>query len=195
MFTGIVEVLGIVNEISNYTYTFEVKTGYLADVNIGDSIAVNGTCLTVTYLDKSSNLFKVDTTPETLKCTSLGSLGKGSKVNLEKALMATSRMGGHFVQGHVDCTVEILKKFKEENSIWFQFSVDKLRSKYIIEKGFVCLDGVSLTACNVQKDNFSIMMIPHTAENTALFEKKVGDKVNLEVDMLSKMVERHKLFQ
>eukprot|EP00835_Amoeboradix_gromovi_P001427 NODE_64_length_24072_cov_0.332541.p8 type:complete len:194 gc:universal NODE_64_length_24072_cov_0.332541:10174-9593(-) len=193
MFTGLVDFLGIVVEIERFSYTIAATNEYLEDVKIGDSIAVNGTCLTV--VEKQNEKFKINTTPETMKCTCLGSLKVNDKVNLEKSVLPTTRMGGHFVQGHVDCTVEIINKEIEENSIWYKFRVDTQKSKYIIEKGFVCLDGVSLTACRVGINEFSIMMIPHTQENVALYYKNVGEIVNLEVDMLSKMVERHHLFK
>ena len=193
MFTGLVECMGTISEIKDFTFTIRTPGEYLNDAKIGDSIAVNGTCLTVVHLNQHS--FKIDTTPETLKCTCLGSLRLNDHVNLEKALLPSTRMGGHFVQGHVDCTVTIINKSKDENSIWYTFSIDESKSKYVIEKGFVCLDGISLTACRVERNQFSIMMIPHTQASVALFYKQVGDLVNLEVDMLSKMVERHALFQ
>ena len=193
MFTGLVDCIATVKTITEFTYVIETPLDYLQDCSVGDSIAINGTCLTATSI--VFPYFSIDTTPETLKCTNLGDLKVGSKVNLEKALLPSTRMGGHFVQGHVDCTITIIERFEDKNSIWFTFKVPLQQSKYIVEKGFVCLDGISLTACSVDKDTFSIMMIPHTQENVALFYKEIGDRVNLEVDMLSKMVERHQLFK
>ena len=196
MFTGLVECMGTFNSVYDNKLTIYSPNDYLIDAKIGDSIAINGTCLTITDLCGFGNCtFSVEVTPETLKCTCLGQLKKGDKVNLERALLPSTRMGGHFVQGHVDCCVKIIKREEEGNSMWFTFKVAEEHSKYIIEKGFVCLDGISLTACRVGLSEFSIMMIPHTQENVALFAKQIGDLVNLEVDMLSKMVERHNMFK
>lgn len=146
-----------------------------------------GTCLTVTEFDKET--FKVGVAPESLRRTNLGDLKVGSKVNLERAMDSQKRFGGHMVQGHVDTTVTIVNVKPEGNSIWFTFQTDdKDIMRYIIPKGFICLDGTSLTVCDVDDNEktFSIMMIAHTQEHVIMPLKSVGDRVNVEVDMLAK---------
>lgn len=146
-----------------------------------------GTCLTVTEFDKET--FKVGVAPESLRRTNLGELKVGSKVNLERAMDAQKRFGGHIVQGHVDCTVTITSITPEGNSLWFKFHVpDRQLMRYIIPKGFIALDGTSLTVCDVDDDaqTFTIMMIAHTQQHVIMPLKKVGDHVNLEVDMMAK---------
>ncbi|KAI8989559.1 alpha subunit of riboflavin synthase [Pilobolus umbonatus] len=199
MFTGLIEILGVVSDIkqidttksggNGWSITLSNATDILGDCHIGDSIAVNGTCLTVTEYTKDS--FKVGVAPETLRCTNLGELKVGSKVNLERAMDSKKRFGGHMVQGHVDTTVKIASIKPEVNSIWYTLQLsqaDKDKMRYIIPKGYVCLDGTSLTVCDVNDDalTFSIMMIAHTQEHVIMPSKKVGDTVNLEVDILAK---------
>ncbi|CEG64401.1 Putative Riboflavin synthase, alpha subunit [Rhizopus microsporus] len=199
MFTGLVEHMGLVSSIqkldtsesggNGWTLTISNAAEILTDCHLGDSIAINGTCLTVTEFDKDS--FKVGVAPETLRCTNLGDLSVGSKVNLERAMDSNKRFGGHMVQGHVDTTVEIISIRPEGNSIWFTFQMkeeDKDKMRYIIPKGFICLDGTSLTVCDVDDDQrtFSIMMIAHTQTHVIMPLKKIGDRVNVEVDMLAK---------
>ncbi|KAI8981844.1 alpha subunit of riboflavin synthase [Mycotypha africana] len=199
MFTGLVEVMGTVSNIkemdttesggNGWTITISNAVEILTDCHIGDSIAINGTCLTVTEFD--SNSFKVGVAPESLRCTNLGDLKEGDKVNLERAMDSNRRFGGHMVQGHVDTTVKIIDVRPEGNSIWYTFQMDKSdkdKMRYIIPKGFICLDGTSLTVCDVDDDErtFSIMMIAHTQAHVIMTLKKVGDKVNVEVDMLAK---------
>ncbi|KAI8098143.1 alpha subunit of riboflavin synthase [Gilbertella persicaria] len=199
MFTGLVEIMGRVSSIkeqdntesggNGWTITVSDATDILTDCHIGDSIAVNGTCLTVTEFD--ADAFKVGVAPETLRCTNLGDLKEGDRVNLERAMDSKKRFGGHMVQGHVDNTVKIIDIKPEGNSIWYTFQMDeadKDKMRYIIPKGYVCLDGTSLTVCDVDdhQRTFSIMMIAHTQANVIMPSKQVGDRVNVEVDMLAK---------
>ncbi|ORZ02829.1 alpha subunit of riboflavin synthase [Syncephalastrum racemosum] len=199
MFTGLVERLGTVTSVqendqtesggNGWTLTLGDAAPILTDCHIGDSIAVNGTCLTVTEFDSDS--FKVGVAPESLRRTNLGDLKVGSKVNMERAMDAQKRFGGHMVQGHVDATVRIASITPEGNSIWFKFQVDeesKDLMRFIIPKGFITLDGTSLTVCDVDdaERTFSIMMIAHTQAHVIMPLKKLGDRVNVEVDMLAK---------
>ncbi|KAJ2786489.1 Riboflavin synthase alpha chain [Coemansia interrupta] len=201
MFTGIVECMGKVVEFapldttesggSGASLTISGAKEILGDCHLGDSIAINGTCLTVTEFSKDS--FKVGLAPETLNRTNLGQLQPGSMVNLERALAAGHRFGGHFVQGHVDTTAEIIEITPDENSIWYKLQVqDKKLMPYIIPKGFIALDGTSLTVCDVNDDEswFTIMMIAYTQTHVVMPTKKTGDLVNIEVDMLGKYVEK-----
>ncbi|ORZ30336.1 Lumazine-binding protein, partial [Catenaria anguillulae PL171] len=165
----------------------------LADCHIGDSIAINGTCLTVTEFTPST--FKVGLIPETLRKTSLGELQVGDKVNLERAMSGGTRFGGHFVQGHVDCTCTINSVTPEGESLVYEFTLPADRADlmaYIIPKGYITLDGTSLTVVDVddRRRAFSICMISHTQKCVVMPRKKVGSQVNVEVDMLGKYVER-----
>lgn len=163
----------------------------LGDCHLGDSISVNGTCLTVTEFDKDA--FKIGVAPETLRRTNLGSLKEGSGVNLERALRPDTRMGGHSVQGHVDTIAEIVETREDGNAISFRMKPrEKDVLRYIVEKGFICLDGASLTITAVNDDEgwFEIMMIAYTQEKVVMGQKKQGDDVNVEVDMAGKYVEK-----
>ncbi|KAL8140435.1 hypothetical protein V2J09_006456 [Rumex salicifolius] len=164
----------------------------LEDVKLGDSIAVNGTCLTVTEFDLDSSEFMVGLAPETLRKTSLVELKSGSRVNLERALQPSTRMGGHFVQGHVDGTGEIVSLDPEDDSLWVKVKTSPAILKYIVPKGFIAVDGTSLTVVDVfdKEDSFNFMLVTYTQQNVAIPLKKVGQKVNLEVDILGKYVER-----
>ncbi|NMB41625.1 MAG: riboflavin synthase [Firmicutes bacterium] len=191
MFTGIVEELGeILNQQRKGNNISLVIRGSLVldDLKVGDSIAVNGVCLTVTDVDTTA--FYADVMPETLRKTGLYELKKGDKVNLERALPANGRFGGHFVSGHVDGTGTILTEKKEGNAQVLRISASREIIRYLIEKGSIAVDGVSLTAYNVSKNYFDISLIPHTTKVTTLGFKKPGDKVNLEADMLGKYVEK-----
>ncbi|RIB19795.1 alpha subunit of riboflavin synthase [Gigaspora rosea] len=201
MFTGIVEHMGVVVEIQQLDNSatggdgWSMKIGdaepVLVDCRLGDSISINGTCLTVT--DFGTEWFKVGLSPETLRRTNLGDLKVGSKVNLERALAANVRFGGHFVQGHVDTTGEIISMTPEVNSLWIKISPsDSKYLRYIIPKGYICLDGTSLTVCEVNdaENWFNIMLVAYTQSHIIIPLKKVGDKVNIEVDMLGKYVEK-----
>lgn len=174
---------------------FDMKiaaTTVLEGVHLGDSIAVNGTCLTVTEFDTQLGDFTVGLAPETLRKTSLIELQPGSLVNLERAVQPTSRMGGHFVQGHVDGTGEIVSLVPEKDSLWVKVKTSKSLLKYIVPKGFIAVDGTSLTVVDVFDDEecFNFMLVSYTQQKVVIPLKKVGQKVNLEVDILGKYVER-----
>ncbi|WP_132996338.1 riboflavin synthase [Sporanaerobacter acetigenes] len=191
MFTGLVEevgkVLDIVNENKIWTITFECKK-IVENISIGDSIAVNGVCLTVNEFDE--NLFKANVMAETIRKTNLGFLKSGSLVNLERALKIGDRLGGHIVSGHIDGTGAI-KEFKSEgNAIWISVVAPKEILKYIVYKGSVAIDGVSLTVGYVDEEMFKVSIIPHTRESTTLNKKNIKDLVNIECDVIGKYVER-----
>ena len=186
MFTGIVEEVGIVSKITNNGMTVKALR-VLSDVKLGDSIAVNGTCLTAVSFSNSE--FSVDLSPETMRRTSLSQLTEGSRVNLERALSASDRMGGHIVQGHVDATGRITSIKPDGDSIIFRVRVPKRLGKYIVEKGFVAVDGISLTVVKRGASSFTLAVIPYTLENTNLAVLSEGDRVNLEADILAKYVE------
>ena len=186
MFTGIVEEVGIVAKISDNAMTVRASK-VLEDVKLGDSIAVNGACLTAVNFSKSE--FTVDLSPETMRRTSLGQLSAGGSVNLERALLVSDRMGGHIVQGHVDGTGRVMSIRPEGDSTIFRIRVPKRLDRYIVEKGFVAVDGISLTVVKRGASSFTLAVIPYTLENTNLASVSVGDKVNLEADILAKYVE------
>ncbi len=186
MFTGIVEEVGIVAKISDNAMTVRASK-VLDDVKLGDSIAVNGACLTAVNFSKSE--FSVDLSPETMRRTSLGQLSAGGSVNLERALLASDRMGGHIVQGHVDGTGRVMSIRPEGDSIIFRIRVPKRLGRYIVEKGFVAVDGISLTVVIRGASSFTLAVIPYTLKNTNLAAVSVGDRVNLEADILAKYVE------
>jgi len=191
VFTGIVEEIGLVKEIiyGSKSIKLAIKCEkILDDVKVGDSIAVNGICLTVTSLDKGA--FTADVMPQTMRKTNLGNLRAGEKVNLERALRPVDRMGGHIVSGHIDGTGMILSKEEEDNAIWLEISAPSDILKYIVLRGSVALDGVSLTAAYVDENSFKVSLIPHTASVTILGSKKIGDRINIECDMLGKYVEK-----
>lgn len=191
MFTGIIEEIGTVVSISQGAQAAKLSLqGSLIfeDMHIGDSIAVNGVCLTVT--EKTSNTFIVDVMPETLRRSSLGKLVKGSKVNMERAMAANGRFGGHIVSGHIDGTGEIESFVREENAVWVTIKAPAKLLKYIIEKGSITIDGISLTVAYVDDRCFKVSLIPHTAANTTLLTKKAGDIVNLENDIVGKYIDK-----
>lgn len=187
MFTGIIEEVGQVARIGGGNLVIDCHK-VLEDVQLGDSIAVNGVCLTVTHFDKSS--FTADVMPETVRRTSLAELKKGSPVNLERALTLASRLGGHIVSGHIDGTGEIVQFADEGNAILMTVSADSSLLRYIVEKGSVALDGISLTVAKVTDSNFTVSLIPHTREVTNLGSKKIGSPINIETDVLGKYVEK-----
>ncbi|PHU12330.1 Riboflavin synthase [Capsicum chinense] len=196
MFTGIVEEMGRIKQLGydkpdSFTMKIQAKL-ILDDINLGDSIAVNGTCLTVDHFDKGELEFSVGLAPETLRKTSLIELEQGSVVNLERALKPSTRMGGHFVQGHVDGTGEIVELKPEGDSLWVKVKTVKEILRYIVPKGFIAVDGTSLTVVDVfdEEDCFNFMLVAYTQQNVVIPMKKVGQKVNLEVDILGKYVER-----
>ena len=186
MFTGIVEELGVVGKISNNAMTVQASK-VTEDLKLGDSIAVNGTCLTTVNFSRTE--FSVDLSPETMRRTSLGQLSEGSPVNLERALLASDRMGGHIVQGHVDGTGRVLSSRVDGDSIIFRIRVPKRLNPYIVEKGFIAVDGISLTVVKRGASSFTLAVIPYTLKNTSLASVSIGDRVNLEADILAKYVE------
>lgn len=191
MFTGIIEEKGIVKSIDNVPGKFRlnIQAQYiLNETKIGDSIAVNGVCLTVT--DMTSSGFSADVMPETLRRSSLGSLKCGSCVNLERAMAANGRFGGHIVTGHIDGTGKISSVKKEGNAVIVNISAPNNILRLIVEKGSVAIDGISLTVTGVTKTDFSVSLIPHTAKETTLLSKRAGDMVNLENDIIGKYTER-----
>jgi riboflavin synthase len=190
MFTGIIEEVGTVKHIDRSKDAIVLTIAaekILEDVKLGDSIAVNGVCLTVTSFTKQQ--FTVDLMPETVKATSLKELNIGSKVNLERAMAANSRFGGHFVSGHVDGVGKIVKKERLANAVYYEIEVDEKLRRYMILKGSVAVDGTSLTIFGLTKDTFTISLIPHTLQETILGEKNVGNIVNIECDMIGKYIE------
>lgn len=190
MFSGIIEKLGIVKEIDTGDAPKLVITaeGWLNDIGVGDSIAVNGVCLTVIELTKDD--FAADVMPETLRKTDLGELKAGDTVNLEKALKVGDRLGGHFVSGHVDRPGVIASEEDEKNAVLLSFKTDPDIMEFIAEKGSVAIDGISLTVVGVMDDMFSVSLIPHTMAVTTLGRKKPGSTVNIEVDMLARYIRR-----
>ena len=187
MFTGIVEEVGSVRAVGDGRLVIGASE-VLSDVKVGDSIAVNGACLTVTTHDDSS--FSVDVVPETLRRTNLGELEIGSPVNLERSMPVYGRFGGHMVQGHVDGTATIHSIREEGDALMVVFDAPTSLMRYVVEKGFIAVDGASLTIVNCDNFSFSVTIIPHTQENTVFKHKKAGDSVNLEVDIMAKYIER-----
>jgi len=191
MFTGIVEGLGKVKRLTmkGADAVLEIEAGIsLAEVSIGDSIAVNGACLTVTSLNQNS--FQADVSAESLSRTTLKLLQAGHKVNLEKSLRVGGFVGGHFVLGHVDDTGRILSQAQKSGSLILAIEMKENIARYIVEKGSVALDGVSLTVNKLEKSRFYVNIIPHTAANTTLVTKKEAEWVNIETDILGKYVEK-----
>ena len=187
MFTGIVEELGTVREASANRLVMGART-VLAGTKVGDSMAVSGACLTVVEL--TDDAFAVDLSAETLARTSLGSLAVGDPVDLERALTPESRMGGHFVQGHVDGVGTVVRFAGTPEERVLRVEVPAALGRYIVEKGFVAVDGISLTVTAVRDTDFSVAVIPYTFDHTVLRSRKAGDPVNIEVDILAKYVER-----
>lgn len=191
MFTGIVEEMGTIAGIQkgakSAVLTIQAEKVF-SDIHIGDSIALNGVCLTVTSF--SGNIYTADVMNETLRRSSLGSLTIGSKVNLERAMAANGRFGGHIVSGHIDGTGTITKVEKDDNAIWYTIAAEENLMKYIVEKGSIAIDGISLTVAKRSDMDFAISMIPHTAKETVLSQKKPGDIVNLENDIVGKYIEQ-----
>ena len=191
MFTGIIEELGSVRGISITGSSGRIRiraSKVLEGTKIGDSIAVNGVCLTVISLERDG--FTADVMAETVRRTSLGSLKSGSKVNLERAMAADGRFGGHIVAGHVDGTGRILSLKREENAVWVTIGAAPEILALIVEKGSITIDGISLTVAAVEKESFQVSIIPHTGEETTLLAHIAGDQVNLETDIVGKYVQK-----
>jgi len=189
MFTGIVEEIGIVKEVNPYHLLIEAKR-VLEGMRISDSIAVNGACLTVTSLN--SNAFSVDVMPETLRRTNLGELHYATQVNLERALVVGGRLGGHLVLGHVDDVGEVISVIPEEAAHTMRISVPSKLMPYIANKGFVAVDGASLTIARLDDFSFTVSLVAYTLEHTTLGSRKPGDRVNLEIDVIARYIERLK---
>lgn len=191
MFTGIVEEMGAIRSIRRGAHSAVLSIGaktILSDLKVGDSVAVNGVCLTAT--GKDSGGFTADVMHETLDRSSLGALSVGSHVNLERAMAADGRFGGHIVSGHIDGTGCITGLRRDDNAVWYTVEASPALLRYIVEKGSVTIDGISLTVASVETDRFSVSIIPHTAAVTVLGEKRPGDVVNLETDIIGKYVEK-----
>ncbi len=192
MFTGIIEALGSVSDLqlrnAEWRIRISSKALDLSDVKLGDSIAVNGVCLTVVQM--AAQDFSADVSAETMKLTTLHNLSKGTLVNLEKALTAGGRLGGHIVSGHVDGVGELLSVKQDGGSIQMSFSAPAELARYIAKKGSICIDGTSLTVNEVNGACFSVYIIPHTQARTVMHTYRTGQQVNLEVDLISRYLER-----
>ncbi len=191
MFTGIIEETGRIRSVSLTGGSGKISieaAKILEGTRIGDSIAVNGVCLTVVSLERDG--FTADIMAETLRRCDLGQLHRGDRVNLERAMAADGRFGGHIVSGHIDGTGVIKSYRREENAVWITVEADQSLLRLIVEKGSVCVDGVSLTVAAVSDHDFQVSVIPHTGEETTLLKKGPGGKVNLENDVVGKYVER-----
>ena len=191
MFTGLVEELGTLQSMTRGSRSCVLTIGcktVLEGSKIGDSIAVNGVCLTVTSMGGS--YFTADAMPETLDRSSLGELKTGSVVNLERAMPSDGRFGGHIVSGHIDGTGTISNIQKDDNAVWYTVAAEPRILRYIVEKGSITIDGISLTVAYVDESVFKVSIIPHTQEVTSLKEKKIGSIVNLECDIIGKYVEK-----
>lgn len=191
MFTGIVEEIGMVKVIEKRDrfsrLTLTCKT-ILSDLKVGDSVSTNGVCLTATHVGK--DFFQADVMAQTLRVSGLDRLKVGERVNLERAMATNGRFGGHMVSGHVDGMGKIVGIVSESEAIWLEVKAESAITKLIVEKGSIAIDGVSLTVAKLTKDGFKVSLIPHTAKETTLGYKKVGDFVNLENDIIGKFVER-----
>lgn len=187
MFTGIIEEVGRIKNIGGGKITIAAKK-VLEDINIGDSIAVNGICLTATTFDAST--FTADIMPETVRRTSLFAAKSEDAVNLERALTPSTRMGGHIVSGHIDGAGEIVSLAEDKNAVLMKIKADNKILRHIVEKGSVALDGISLTVASVGANDFTVSLIPHTREITNLSDKKIGGVINIETDIIGKYVEK-----
>lgn len=191
MFTGIIEEIGTVDSVVSGASAGSIRISartVLDGTKIGDSIAVNGVCLTVTGI--SSGSFTADVMPETLRRSNLGLLKKGDRVNLERAMSAGGRFGGHIVSGHIDGTGVISAMKREQNAVWVTVKTDPSILALIVEKGSIAIDGISLTVAGLDSSSFSVSVIPHTGGQTTLLTKRAGDRVNLENDIIGKYVQR-----
>ena len=191
MFTGIVEEVGTIRSVVSGGSSGEIAINartILENTNIGDSIAVNGVCLTVTKMTDGG--FTADVMPETLRRSNLGRLHIGDRVNLERAMAADGRFGGHIVSGHIDGVGTVAEMKRESNAVWVKISADNDILRLIVEKGSIAIDGISLTVAEVTDKDFSVSIIPHTGSETTLLQKRIGDRVNLENDIVGKYVEK-----
>ena len=194
MFTGIVEALGRVTEFDGANLALEPLTTLGSDpIQIGESVAINGCCLTVIQVSPSKQsgcTLQFNVSPETVRRTTLGSFTPGTRVNLERAMRADGRFGGHLVQGHVDATGSVVSITPAEGSTVIRFRVPEAAARYLIDKGSIAIDGISLTVVSPGAAEFDTWLIPHTLANTNLKDRKIGDSVNLEYDVLARYAER-----
>jgi riboflavin synthase len=191
MFTGLVEEVGTIQTVQKATKSASITImakDVLEETKLGDSICVNGVCLTVTEFTK--HLFTVDVMAETMRRSNLYLVVSGSQVNLERALRVGDRFGGHMVSGHIDGMGTIIDVTKEENAVWISIRAGNEILKYVVEKGSIAIDGISLTVAYVEDDYFKVSIIPHTKEVTTLLSRKIGDIVNLECDVIGKYIEK-----
>jgi riboflavin synthase len=191
MFTGLIESVGKVQSLKRQGDSGQLRiisSLVDGDLQLGESIAVNGACLTVTAWDQSS--FSVDISPETMNCTTLGMLRPNQQVNLERALCLADRLGGHLVSGHIDCIATVRRRYQDQNAIRFEFAVPQEVMRYLVVKGSVAVDGISLTVNRVEHDMFSVAVVPHSVEKTTLKLCREGSQVNIETDLLGRYVER-----
>lgn len=191
MFTGLIQSIGKVRSLKRQADSAQLQISsnlVNAELQLGESIAVNGACLTVTAWDSSS--FTVDVSPETLTCTTLGQFRANHPVNLERAMRLSDRLGGHLVSGHIDCVATVRRRYLDQNVIRFEFAVTPEVMRYLVQKGSVAVDGVSLTVNQVEKDMFSVAVIPHSLEMTTLKDCREGSQVNIETDLIGRYVER-----
>jgi len=191
MFTGLIEDLGTVRELRRGGSSVRLTVGTkipISELRLGDSVAVNGTCLTVVATGNDS--FSADVSPESLERSTLGELSAGSLVNLERALRLSDRLGGHLVSGHVDAVATISGRLQDRNAIRFTFRLPAAVNRFVAEKGSICIDGVSLTVNAVTEETFAVAVIPHTLAMTTLKDKKIGDRVNIETDLIARYIAR-----
>ncbi len=191
MFTGIIETVGTVKRIARgaRSASLEIEAPQiLDDVEVGDSIATNGVCLTATSV--TARTFTADVMHETLERSSLGTLTAGSRVNLERAMAANGRFGGHFVSGHIDATGTIARIERDDTAVWYTIDAGPDVLRYVVEKGSIAIDGISLTVARVTETSLSVSTIPHTNQQTTLPERACGDVVNLECDVIAKYTEK-----
>jgi len=191
MFTGIIEEIGTIIRLERSASSAKLTIAgklIFSDLALGDSVAVNGVCLTAGAI--TGTRFTADVMPETLKHTALGALQPGSAVNLERALSADRRFGGHIVSGHIDGTGKITALRPDGNATWVQIEAEPEILRYVIHKGSISIDGISLTVAEVSATGFAVSIIPHTASETTLLSKRLGDLVNLETDLIGKYIEK-----
>lgn len=191
MFTGLIQSVGKVRQLNRQgnSASIQIVSELVKnDLQLGESIAVNGVCLTVTDWNEQS--FIADVSPETLDCTNLGALRPNMQVNLERALRLCDRLGGHLVSGHVDCVATVRRRYRDQNAERFEFAMPVDAMRYVVEKGSIAIDGISLTVNRVTEDSFFVAIIPHSLENTTLKNSREGGRVNIETDIVGRYVER-----
>lgn len=191
MFTGLIQSVGQIHSLTRHGHSAQLRISsslVKEDLQLGESIAVNGACLTVTAWDSTS--FTVDVSPETLNCTTLSQLPINHSVNLERAMRLSDRLGGHLVSGHIDCVALVRRRYEDQNAIRFEFSIPQEVIRYLVAKGSVAVDGISLTVNKVELDMFTVSVIPHSLKMTTLKECREGSQVNIETDLIGRYVER-----